>query len=98
MDISVRTIGEVHSVQMGNFGLELTVEEAAELRRILDGVLHNAPKAETEAEGGAAQRTRVIEEGELQLQFTVGQFFWFLSREDSEDLFQVLDDLVTNRN
>ena len=96
MEISVRTIGEVHSILMGNFGIELTVEETAELQRILGSAIHKFPPIETEDEG--SQRMQVKEADELRLQINVGPFFWFLTREELAELFHVLDDLVTNRD
>src|SRR5262245_56245394 len=65
MEINVRTIGEVHSVQMGDFGIELTAEETAELRHVLNGALRSFSTAEsgseTEAELQTSRRTEVNE-------------------------------------
>jgi len=95
MEINVRTIGEVHSLLMGDFGIELTPAEASELRRLLTNALQDLPPDETAEKAAALQRTQVKVEDDLRLQFNVGPFFWFLSREDSVELLSVLDELVS---
>lgn len=95
MEIEVRTIGEIHSLRMGDFGIELTPAETSELRRVLAHALQDRPRAETAAEEAASRRTQVQVDDDAGLQFNVGPFFWFFSREDSVELLSVLDELVS---
>jgi hypothetical protein len=96
MEISVRTIGEVYSLLMGDFGIELTTGELAELRQVLGIAIQELPPAAIETE--EVQGMSVQEQDDHRLQINVGPFFWFLTREDSVELFQVLEDLASGRS
>lgn len=93
MQITMRTVGEVHSLWMGGFGVELSIDEATDLRRRLDFMLHVTPQT-----GDLFDRTpdgcTHLELDDEQLHFIVGQCFWFLSREDAEQVFQLLNDAL----